>query len=261
MIRRSLLAAAIVAVALARPAAGPNESWPQFRGASAGVAENDPALARQLERDEQYRLDRRRPGHGLELARGVGRPRVRHLGRSTAARPKRRSPGSTWAENGRRLRRRIAGWCTTSTSRPASCAGRRKCAGGVPPQPRHLKNSYASETPVTDGERVYFYFGSVGLFVFDMKGDTRLVEAARPVQDAQRVGHGGVARSPPRSRLHRQRQRRAVVPGRVRQADRRRSVAREPRRGHATGRRRSSGSTTAAPRSSPRAPARCGRTT
>ena len=44
MIRRSLLAAAIVAVALARPAAGPNESWPQFRGASAGVAENDPAL-------------------------------------------------------------------------------------------------------------------------------------------------------------------------------------------------------------------------
>jgi hypothetical protein len=35
---------AIVAVALARPAAGPNESWPQFRGASAGVAENDPAL-------------------------------------------------------------------------------------------------------------------------------------------------------------------------------------------------------------------------
>jgi len=44
MIRRSLLAAAIVAAALASPAAGPNESWPQFRGASAGVAENDPAL-------------------------------------------------------------------------------------------------------------------------------------------------------------------------------------------------------------------------
>ncbi|MEW6128963.1 MAG: PQQ-binding-like beta-propeller repeat protein [Acidobacteriota bacterium] len=37
-------------------------------------------------------------------------------------------------------------------------------------QSRHLKNSYASETPVTDGERVYAYFGNVGLFVFDMKG-------------------------------------------------------------------------------------------
>jgi putative pyrroloquinoline-quinone-binding quinoprotein len=44
MIRRSLLAFVIVAAALAAPAAAPNESWPQFRGPSAGVAENDPAL-------------------------------------------------------------------------------------------------------------------------------------------------------------------------------------------------------------------------
>jgi PQQ-like domain len=27
----------------------------------------------------------------------------------------------------------------------------------------HLKNSFASETPVTDGERVYAYFGNLGL--------------------------------------------------------------------------------------------------
>lgn len=40
----------------------------------------------------------------------------------------------------------------------------------VPKFSRHLKNSYASETPVTDGERVYAYFGNVGLFCFDMKG-------------------------------------------------------------------------------------------
>lgn len=37
-------------------------------------------------------------------------------------------------------------------------------------QLKHLKNSYASETPVTDGERVYAYFGNVGLFCLDMKG-------------------------------------------------------------------------------------------
>ena len=35
----------------------------------------------------------------------------------------------------------------------------------------HLKNSFASETPVTDGERVYCYFGNVGLFCFDMRGN------------------------------------------------------------------------------------------
>jgi len=41
---------------------------------------------------------------------------------------------------------------------------------GVPAKSRHLKNSYASETPVTDGERVYAYFGDVGLFAIDMNG-------------------------------------------------------------------------------------------
>src|SRR5450432_2232882 len=41
---------------------------------------------------------------------------------------------------------------------------------GAPASSRHLKNSFASETPVTDGERVYAYFGNVGLFCFDMDG-------------------------------------------------------------------------------------------
>jgi len=35
---------------------------------------------------------------------------------------------------------------------------------------RHLKNSYASETPVTDGERIYAYFGSAGVFCLDRSG-------------------------------------------------------------------------------------------
>jgi len=34
----------------------------------------------------------------------------------------------------------------------------------------HTKNSYASETPATDGERVFACFGNVGLFCFDMDG-------------------------------------------------------------------------------------------
>lgn len=34
----------------------------------------------------------------------------------------------------------------------------------------HLKNSYASETPVTDGKRVYAYFGNVGLYCYDLDG-------------------------------------------------------------------------------------------
>ena len=44
----------------------------------------------------------------------------------------------------------------------------------APPQiAKHLKNSYASETPVTDGRRVYVYFGSIGLVAaLNMSGET-----------------------------------------------------------------------------------------
>jgi len=34
----------------------------------------------------------------------------------------------------------------------------------------HIKNSYASETPAVDGERVYAYFGNLGLFCYDHDG-------------------------------------------------------------------------------------------
>jgi outer membrane protein assembly factor BamB len=47
---------------------------------------------------------------------------------------------------------------------------RREAHAGVPANPLHLKNTYASETPVTDGERVYAYFGNVGLFCYDTEG-------------------------------------------------------------------------------------------
>jgi outer membrane protein assembly factor BamB len=43
-------------------------------------------------------------------------------------------------------------------------------AAAVPAKPHHIKNTLASETPTTDGERIYARFGNVGLFVFDMDG-------------------------------------------------------------------------------------------
>ena len=46
----------------------------------------------------------------------------------------------------------------------------REAHRGVPETARHLKNTYASETPVTDGKRVYVLFGNVGLFAYDVDG-------------------------------------------------------------------------------------------
>ncbi len=41
---------------------------------------------------------------------------------------------------------------------------------GVPQSSIHIKNSYASETPITDGERVYAYFGNQGLYCYTVGG-------------------------------------------------------------------------------------------
>lgn len=61
----------------------------------------------------------------------------------------------------------------------------------APESSRHLKNSYASETPVTDGERVYAYFGGVGLYCLDMEGKS--VWSRRFEPRPMRLGWGTAA--------------------------------------------------------------------
>jgi outer membrane protein assembly factor BamB len=46
----------------------------------------------------------------------------------------------------------------------------REFYAGRPPGGRHRKNSFVSETPVTDGKSVYVYVANLGLYAFDLKG-------------------------------------------------------------------------------------------
>lgn len=48
---------------------------------------------------------------------------------------------------------------------------RRTAKQGRPSMPRHSSNTYATETPITDGKRVYAYFGMSGLFCYDLEGN------------------------------------------------------------------------------------------
>jgi len=41
---------------------------------------------------------------------------------------------------------------------------------GAPKEKRHIKSTYASSTPATDGEVVVAFFGSQGLYAYDLKG-------------------------------------------------------------------------------------------
>jgi len=48
---------------------------------------------------------------------------------------------------------------------------KREFYSGHPPGGRHRKNSFCSETPVTDGKRVYIYINNLGLFAYDLDGN------------------------------------------------------------------------------------------
>ncbi len=61
---------------------------------------------------------------------------------------------------------------------------------GNPPGGRHRKNSFASETPATDGERVYVYLGHLGLFAFDLDGNAVWATPLKLYQKARDFGTG-----------------------------------------------------------------------
>lgn len=59
---------------------------------------------------------------------------------------------------------------------------------GVPRVGRHRKNTYASETAVTDGEHVYMHFGDLSTWCLDFQGNVVWSKAWQPVRT--RWGYG-----------------------------------------------------------------------
>ncbi len=67
----------------------------------------------------------------------------------------------------------------------------REAKRGVPAGSRHLKIATRRKHPATDGERVYVYFGNVGLFCYDFAGTLLWSQPVKPV--ATRYGWGTAA--------------------------------------------------------------------
>jgi outer membrane protein assembly factor BamB len=165
---RAFVAAACVCAALAVGSA--SEQWPQFRGTQAGVAPDDPALPDTWSRTENVAWTLDVPGMGLSSPVVSGN----RIFLTSVVRPGPVELPKLGFYNG-----------NSDYSVPTSehrwmlyaidfAAGRvaweREVHRGVPAVAKHSKNTYASETPVTDGERVYAYFGGVGLFAFNLAG-------------------------------------------------------------------------------------------
>ncbi len=166
---RDRFAVGLLIAALLPGLAAAADRWPQFRGAQAGVAEDDPALPESWSQTENVRWKVPIPGLAwsspIVWGDHVFVTTVISATEVEAPRPglyfggERPTPTSE--------HRWVLYALDFATGR---IRWEREVRRGVPHGPRHLKNSYGSETPVTDGERVYALFGSVGLFAFDMEG-------------------------------------------------------------------------------------------
>ena len=175
---RAALAAMLIA-GVATTAGSAESKWPQFRGLHAGVADDDPALPERWSQTENviWRIDI--PGRAWSSPVVWGDHVLVTTVVSASGSEEPLKP--TGAYIGRSLGGSMTGGDVSTAASPHRWllydvdfgSGRirweRELSTSVPPS-KHQKNSYASETPVTDGERVYVYSGYAGLFAFDING-------------------------------------------------------------------------------------------
>jgi len=167
MIRAAIV---VIGVTLLTLTGAATDQWPQFRGPAAGVIPDDPALPETWSETENVVWKTTIPGLGWSspvvwddhifltsaISSGYEKPPVPGLydehDHVKAAAPQR--------------------WVVYDVDfKTGKIRWERELYKAQPPLLRHIKNSYASETAVTDGERVYVYFGSIGILAaFDLNG-------------------------------------------------------------------------------------------
>ena len=177
--RLTVLAVGLICLSVSTGAA--QDNWPQFRGETAGVVADNPALPVSWGPDENvaWRIDM--PGRGWSspivwgdhvfvlTSTAVTGPevpiqpienyRARSLGGAmTAAYITEQTEPLQWVLYDIDFDTGEVRW-------------ERTLHEAVPSLPTHQKSTFASETPVTDGERVYTYMADIGLFAVDFDGN------------------------------------------------------------------------------------------
>ena len=166
-------------VAMATSGGTAQTSWRQFRGLHGGVAENDPQLPDTWGPDENivWRVDV--PGRGWSSPIVVGdhvflTSVVNTTGVETPIKPLSHYQSRSFdgPMTGADLETPSAPlrWVLYDVDFETGAVRWERTLHTATPGAKHEKNSYASETPVTDGDRVYVYLGYVGLFAFELDG-------------------------------------------------------------------------------------------
>ena len=158
------------------------QEWAQFRGpGAAGVVADNPDRPERWSADENVAW--RTPIPGLGWSSPVVAGGLVFVTTVTSD-GEVETPEGGWYRGGERgTPRDVHHWLVYAldleTGEPR---WRTEVYAGVPATSRHLKNTFASETPVTDGEQVYVLFGNVGVYALGLDGAVRWSRALPPAE-------------------------------------------------------------------------------
>jgi len=154
------------------------ENWPQFRGPRSDGVVGSAGFPLQWDATTNVRWKIRNPGEGWSApivwgnklfltAAVVEQPPRGSTAQATQPEPYRSGGGRLRSD----LTSAVYRWeVVCLDTETGQVLWRRAAREGTPRIPRHSSNTYATETPVTDGERVYAYFGMTGLYCYDFDG-------------------------------------------------------------------------------------------
>ena len=168
---RFLLLLALLTAACPSTATQAEDNWPRFRGPNAdGVAPDNPGLPTTWTTTENVKWVADVPGWGWSCP-VVSRDRVFLTTVVSDEKNLTPSKGLYLGEGVRDPAKGIHHWMVYCFDlNTGKELWKHEAHTARPKVPRHPKSTYASETPTTDGERLYALFGDLGLYCYDFHG-------------------------------------------------------------------------------------------
>ena len=167
--RRPLLG--LLAVICLSTAAGAQNNWPRFRGPNAdGVAPDNAALPTTWSNTDNVAWAADVPGWGWSCPIVWG---DRVFVTSVISEEENLTPskGLYLGQGVREPAKGVHHWMVHCFDlKTGKEIWKHEAHAGQPKVPRHPKSTYASETPTTDGDRLYVLFGDLGLYCYDLEG-------------------------------------------------------------------------------------------
>jgi outer membrane protein assembly factor BamB len=172
---------------------GADANWPGFRGPEATGVADGAGIPERWSATENVAWKTEIPGRGWSSP-VVWEDRVFLTTAVDSGTPRAAKKGLYFGGEQSRPPSTVHQWqvmCLSATT--GKVLWQRTVREGKPATPIHIKNSYASETPVTDGERLYASFGNVGVFCLDFEGN---VVWSKDVEPRKTQMNWGPAASP-----------------------------------------------------------------